>query len=178
MNGTHSRWHRICTLRKSIRNVFVMFKYGNWYAIATNSFRNSKFVIKYVHHANTKCKLRICQEYKSEVPVDNKDLCVMQISNMAWKFAVPTYLLSKSKFGNELAVFANWFAYFNIMNALWMHLHGLQMWHRLPWYWVVLLIEKEVIHILVGSEKGNLLLESWWILLLGVWVQRANRTQI
>ena len=131
MNGTHSRWHRICTLRRSIRNVFVMLKYGNWYAIATNSFRNSKFVIKYVHHANTKCKLRICQEYKSEVPVDNKDLCVMQISNMAWKFAAPTYLLSKSKFGNELAVFANWFAYFNITNALRMHLRGLQIWRRL-----------------------------------------------
>ena len=53
--------------------------------------------------------------------MDNKDLCVMQIPNMLWKFAVPTYLLSKSKFGNALAVFANWIAYLNIMNALRMH---------------------------------------------------------
>ena len=45
--------------------------------------------------------------YKSEAPVDNKDLCVMQIPNMSRKFAVPRYLLSKSTFGNELAVFAN-----------------------------------------------------------------------
>ena len=29
-----------------------MFKYWNWYAIVTNSFRNSKFVIKYVHHTS------------------------------------------------------------------------------------------------------------------------------
>jgi len=130
---THSRRHRICTPCKSIHNVFVMLKYGNWYAIATNSFGNSKFVIKYVHHANMKCKLKICQEYKSEVPVDNKDLCVMQISNMAWKFAAPTCLLLKSKFGNELAVFANLFAYFNITNALRMHLCGLQIWCHLPW---------------------------------------------
>ena len=133
---SHGRRHQICTPRKSIRNVFVMLKYGNWYTIATNSFGNSKFVIKYVHHANMKCKLRICQEYKSEVPMDNKDLCVMQMSNMAWKFAATTYLFSKSKFGNELAVFTNWFAYFNITNVLQMHLRGLQIWRRLPCQWI------------------------------------------
>ena len=88
-----------------------MFKYRNSYVIAANSFRNSIFVIKFAHNKNLKDKLRICQVYKSEAPVDNKDLCVMQIPNMPWKFAVPTYLLSKSKFGNELAVFANWIAY-------------------------------------------------------------------
>ena len=60
--------------------------------------------------------------YKSEALVDNKDLCVMQILNMPWKFAVPTYLLSKSEFGNELALFVIWIAYLNIMNALQMHL--------------------------------------------------------
>ena len=84
-----------------------MFKYGNLYAIAANSFRNLKFVITFVHNKNVKYKLRICQVYKSEALVDNKDLCVMQIPNMPKKFAVPTYLLSKSKFGNELAEFAN-----------------------------------------------------------------------
>ena len=89
---------------KCIRNAIVIFKNRNSYAIAANSFGNSNFV---AHNKNLKYKLRICQVYKSEVPVDNKDLCVMQIPNMPWKFAVPTYLLSKSKFGNELAVFAN-----------------------------------------------------------------------
>jgi hypothetical protein len=95
-----------------------MFKYGNSYAIATNSFGNSKFVIKFAHNKNLKYKPRICQVYKSEAPVDNKDLCLMQIPNMLCKFAAAMYLLSKSKFGNELAVFANRIAYFNITNAL------------------------------------------------------------
>ena len=84
-----------------------MLKYRNSYAIAANSFGNSKFVIKFAHNKNLKYKFRLCQVYKSEAPVDNKDLCVMQIPNMPRKFAVLTYLLSKSKFGNELAVFAN-----------------------------------------------------------------------
>ena len=95
INRSHSRRQQICKLCKSICNVFVMFIYGNWYTIATNSFRNYECVIKYVQHTNMKCKLKICHEYKSEVPVDNKDLCVMQISNMTWKFAVPTYLIVK-----------------------------------------------------------------------------------
>src|ERR1700677_2322581 len=79
----------------------------NSYAIATNSFGNSKFIIKFAHNKILKYKFKICQVYKSEALVDNKDLCVMQIPNMPRKFAVPTYLLSKSKFGNELVVFAN-----------------------------------------------------------------------
>src|ERR1700683_5444661 len=91
---------------KCIRNAVVMFKYRNSYAIATNLFGNSKFVIKFAHNKNLKYKFRICQVYKSEALVDNKDLCVMQIPNMPRKFGVPTYLLSKFKFGNELAVFA------------------------------------------------------------------------
>jgi len=127
----HSRRRRIWTSRKCIHNAIVMFKYRNSYAIATNSFGNSKFVIKFAHNKNLKYKLRICQVYKSEALVDNKDLCVIQIPNMPWKFAVPTYLLSKSKFGNELAVFANWITYLNIMNALRMHLCDLQIWRRL-----------------------------------------------
>jgi len=68
--------------RKCIRNAIVMLKYRNSYAIAANSFRNSKFVIKFAYNKNLKYKLRICQVYKSEGPVDNKDLCVMQIPNM------------------------------------------------------------------------------------------------
>ena len=128
---THGRRRRIWTSRKCIRIAIVMFKYGNSYAIVANSFRNSKFVIKFAHNKNLKCKLRICQVYKYEALVDNKDLCVMQIPNMPRKFAVPTYLLSKSKFGNELAVFANWIAYLNITNGLWMHLCDLQIWRCL-----------------------------------------------
>ena len=129
----HGRRHQIWMCRKCIRNAIIMLKYRNSYAIAANSFGNSKFVIKFAHNKNLKYKLRICQVYKSEALVDNKDLCVIQIPNMPWKFAVPTYLLSKSKFGNELAVFTNLFAYFNIMNALGMHLCGLQIWRCLPW---------------------------------------------
>ena len=129
----HSRQRWIWMSRKCICNAFIMFKYRNSYAIAANSFRNSKFVIKFAHNKNLKYKLRICQVYKSEAPVDNKDLCVMQIPNMPWKFAVPTYLLSKSKFGNELAVFANWITYLNITNALWMHLCDFQIRCCLPW---------------------------------------------
>ena len=128
----HGRRRPIWTFRKCIRNAIVMFKYRNSYAIAANSIGNSKFVIKFVHNKNLKYKLRICQVYKSEALVDNKDLCVMQIPNMPWKFAVATYLLSKSKFGNELAVFANWIAYLNITNALRMHLCDLQIPHHLP----------------------------------------------
>src|ERR1700734_140855 len=90
--------------RKCIRNAIIMLKYRNSYAIAVNSFGNSKFVIKFAHNKNLKYKFRICQVYKFEAPVDNKDLCVMQIPNMPRKFVVPTYLLSKSKFGNELVV--------------------------------------------------------------------------
>ena len=127
----HGRRRQIWTSRKCIRNAIVMLKYRNSYAIAANSFRNSKFVIKFAYNKNLKYKLRICQVYKSEGLVDNKDLCVMQIPNMPWKFAVPTYLLSKSKFGNELAVFGNWIAYLNIMNALRMHLCDLQIQHCL-----------------------------------------------
>ena len=130
----HNRWHRIQTSRKCIHNAIVMFKYRNSYAIATNSFGNSKFVIKFAHNKNLKYKPSVCQVYKSEARVDNKDLCLMQIPNMPWKFVVPMYLLSKSKFGNELAVFANWITYLNIMNALWMHLCDLQIWCCLPWY--------------------------------------------
>ena len=59
-----------------------MFKYRNSYAIAANSIGNFKFVIKFAHNKNLKYKLRICQVYKSEALVDNKDLCVMQIPNM------------------------------------------------------------------------------------------------
>ena len=59
--------------------------------MAENSLGNSKFVIEFAHNKNLKHKLRICQVYKSEAPVDNKDLCVMQIPNMPWKFVVPTY---------------------------------------------------------------------------------------
>ena len=126
---------------KYIHNAIIMFKYRNSYAIATNSFGNSKFVIKFAHNKNLKDKLIICQVYKSKALVDNKHFCVMQIPNMPWKFVVPTYLLSKSKFCNELGVFANWITYLNIMNALQMHLCDLQIWHRLPcstdWsYWV------------------------------------------
>src|SRR6202050_869424 len=85
---------------KCICNAIIMFKYRNSSAIAANSFGNSKFVIKFAHNKNLKYKFRICQVYKSKAPLDNKDLCVMQIPNMPRKFAVPTYLLSKSKFGN------------------------------------------------------------------------------
>jgi hypothetical protein len=69
-------------LANGFANAIVMFKYRNSYAIAANSIRNSKFVIKFAHNKNLKYKLRICQVYKSEAPVDNKDLCVMQIPNM------------------------------------------------------------------------------------------------
>ena len=47
-------------------NAFVMFKYGNLFAIAANPFRNLKFAITFVHNTKVKHKLRICQEYKSE----------------------------------------------------------------------------------------------------------------
>ena len=50
--------------------------------IAANSFGNSKFVIKFANNKNLKYKLRICQVYKSEALVDDKDLCVIQIPNM------------------------------------------------------------------------------------------------
>ena len=73
----------------------------------TNAFRNLKFIITFVHNTKVKHKLRICQEYKSEALVDNKDLRVMQIPNLAKQFLVPTYLLSNSKFVNELAEPAN-----------------------------------------------------------------------
>ena len=71
-----------------------MFKYGNSFAIAENPFRNLKFVITFVHNTKAKHKSRICQEYKSEALVDNKDLHVMQIPNLAKQFLVPTYCLT------------------------------------------------------------------------------------
>ena len=74
--------------------------------MVANPFRNSKFVITFVH--NTKVnKLRICQEYKSEALADNKDLHVMQIPNLAEQFLVDTYLLSNSKYVYESAESAN-----------------------------------------------------------------------
>ena len=100
------------------------------YVIAANSIGNSKFVIKFAHNKNLKYKLRICQVYKSEALVDNKDLCVMQIPNMPWKFAVS---IVKVQIWQWIAVFANWIAYLNITNALWMHLCNLQIQRHLPW---------------------------------------------
>ena len=79
----HSRRRQIWTSRKCIRNAIVMLKYRNSYVIAANSFGNSKFVIKFAHTKNLKYKFRICQVYKSEAPVHNKDLRVMQIPNLA-----------------------------------------------------------------------------------------------
>ena len=81
--------------------------YGNSFAEAANSFENLQFVITFVHNTKAKHKLRICQEYKSEALVDNKDLCVMQIPNLAKQFLGSTYLLSNSKFVYELAASAN-----------------------------------------------------------------------
>jgi hypothetical protein len=54
-------WELICNSRKSIQ----------------------KFVITFVHNTKVNHKLRICEEYKSEVLVDNKDLHVVQIPNLA-----------------------------------------------------------------------------------------------
>ena len=79
----HSRQHQIWQLCKCISNAFIMFKYGNLFAIAANPFRNLTFVITFVHNTKVKHKLRICHEYKSEGLVDNKDLHVMQIPNLA-----------------------------------------------------------------------------------------------
>jgi hypothetical protein len=53
-----------------LANAIVMVKYRNSYAIAANSFGNSKFVIKFAHNKNLKYKLRICQVYKLEASVD------------------------------------------------------------------------------------------------------------
>ena len=114
-------------------NAFVMFKYGNLFAIAANPFRNLKFAITFVHNTKVKHTLRICQEYKSKALVDNKELCDMQTPNLAKQFLVPTYLLSNTKFVYELAEPTNWFTYSNITNALWMHLCGLQIWRCLLW---------------------------------------------
>ena len=75
--------------------------------IAANPSRNLKFVITFVHNTKVMHKLRICQECKSIALVDNKDLHVMQIPNLAKQFLVPTYLLSNSKFVYELAEPAN-----------------------------------------------------------------------
>ena len=129
----HGRWRQIWQSRKCIRNAFGMFKYGNLFAMAANSFGNLKFMITFVHNTKVKHKLRICHEYKSEALVDNKDLHAMQIPNLAKQFLAPTYLLSNSKFVHELAVPVNWFAYLNVTNALRMYLRGLQVWRRLPW---------------------------------------------
>jgi hypothetical protein len=60
-----------------------MFKYGNLFAIAANPFRNFKFVITFVRNTKVKHKLGICEEHKSKALVDNKDLWVMQILNLA-----------------------------------------------------------------------------------------------
>jgi hypothetical protein len=62
-----------------------MFKYRNSYAIAANSIGNSKFAIKFAHNKNLKYKLRICQVYKSETPVDNKDFVCYANSKYALK---------------------------------------------------------------------------------------------
>ena len=155
MTNYHGRWRQIWSPHKCIRNAFVMLKFGYLCVMVANLFGNLKFVITFIHNTKVKHKLRICQVYKSEGPVDNKDLCVMQIPNMPWKFAVPTYLLSKSKFGNELAVFANWITYLNIMNALRMHLCGLQIWRRLPC----------LIRMLAGSQY-DVAIQYWKIKLI------------
>jgi len=91
--------------------------------IAPNSFGNLKFVIKFAHNKNLKYKFRICQVYKSEAPVDNKALCVMQIPNMPRKFAVPTYLCQSPNL--EM----NWQCsqIESHISTLWMHLCDLQI---------------------------------------------------
>ena len=98
-------------LANAICNAIVMFKYRNSYAIVTNlhTIKIWSTNLEYVRCTNLKLwwTIRICLS------------CKFQICR---KFAVPTNLLSKSKFGNELAVFANLIAYLNIMNALRMHL--------------------------------------------------------
>ena len=71
---THNRQCQIWQSHKCICNTFVMFKYGNWFAMAANSFKILKFVITFVHNTNVKHKFRICQEYTSEALVDNKNL--------------------------------------------------------------------------------------------------------
>ena len=122
MHGSQCQIWQPCN---HIPNAFIMSKYGN-------SFENLQFVITFVHNTRAKHKLRICQECKSEVLVDNKDLHVTQIPNADKQFLVLIYLLFSSKFVYELAVSTNWFAYLNIMNTLWMHLCRLQIWHSLP----------------------------------------------
>ena len=69
----------------SCANAFIMSKYGNSFVMVANSFKNLQFVITFVHNT----KLRICQEYKYNALVDNKDLCVMQIPNLSINWQYP-----------------------------------------------------------------------------------------
>jgi hypothetical protein len=82
----------------SCSNAFVMLKFGNLFVMIANPFLNLKFEITFIHNTKVKHKLRVCHEYKSETLVDNMDLHVMQIPNLAEQFLVDTYLLSNSKY--------------------------------------------------------------------------------
>jgi hypothetical protein len=75
--------------------------------MVANLFANLKFVITSIHNTKVKHKLRICHGYKSEALVENKDLHVMQIPNLAEQFLVDTYLLSNSQYVYELTESAN-----------------------------------------------------------------------
>jgi len=124
----HDRRRQIWTSRKCIRNAIIMLKYRNSYVIAANSFGNSKFVIKFADKKNLKYKFRICQVYKSEAPVDNKDLvsCKFQIC--------PENLWCQHIYCQSPNLEMNWWCsqIESHISTLRMHLCDLQIWRRLP----------------------------------------------
>jgi hypothetical protein len=112
-------------LCKCICNAFIMSKYGNSFVMAVIHSKIYNFVITFVHNTKEKHKLspkpwwtiRICVSWKFQIWPNNfwclHIYCLTPNLSMNWQCPQIDS---------------------HIMNALWMHLCGLQIWHCLPCY--------------------------------------------